>query len=177
MAQEELSADVVIVGGGVAGSLLAYKLARNGARVLLLEAGPRIDRSESVMRFQASVRKGPNSAYLASPFAPHPDTDDLSAYYQRGAGSIFPACICAGLEARPGTWVEQPLASVQAICACVRFLAWESTGPSLTMISFPTTRRPNARRAFPVIRALTRARHGRPPFPCPLFPRPISTKR
>jgi glucose dehydrogenase len=97
MAQEELSADVVIVGGGVAGSLLAYKLARNGARVLLLEAGPRIDRSESVMRFQASVRKGPNSAYLASPFAPHPDTDDLSAYYINEGPDQFSGMYLRGL--------------------------------------------------------------------------------
>ena len=34
------SADVVVVGSGVAGSLVAYRLAKAGASVILLEAGP-----------------------------------------------------------------------------------------------------------------------------------------
>jgi choline dehydrogenase-like flavoprotein len=76
-----LDADVVIVGAGVAGSLLAYKLARQKVKVLILEAGPRIDRSEAVQRFQASVRKGANSPYTATMIAPHPDTDDWRTHY------------------------------------------------------------------------------------------------
>ncbi|WP_374544786.1 GMC family oxidoreductase [Rhodoblastus sp.] len=81
MSQSSLSADVVIVGAGVAGSLLAFKLAGAGIKVLILEAGPRIDRGDAVGRFQASARKGPNSAYVSSSIAPHPDTDDMSTYY------------------------------------------------------------------------------------------------
>ncbi len=81
MTQESLTADVAIVGAGVAGSLLAYKLAGAGVKVLLLEAGPRIDRAEAVVRFQASVKKGLTSPYAASPLAPYPDPDSRSAYY------------------------------------------------------------------------------------------------
>ncbi len=40
------SADVVIVGSGVAGSLVAARLAAKGVKVLILEAGPRVERSE-----------------------------------------------------------------------------------------------------------------------------------
>ena len=89
MRDERLNADVVIVGAGVAGSLLAYKLAGAGVKVLLLEAGPRIDRAESVARFQASARKGPNSPFVASPIAPHPDTEDMGAYYLNEGPDCF----------------------------------------------------------------------------------------
>jgi choline dehydrogenase-like flavoprotein len=81
MPQADRSVDVVIVGAGVAGSLLAYKLAGKGVKVLILEAGPRIDRGDAIGRFQASARKGPNSAYVSSSIAPHPDTDDMTTYF------------------------------------------------------------------------------------------------
>ena len=44
----DIQADVVIVGSGVAGALLAERLARAGVGVAILEAGPRIDRSEAL---------------------------------------------------------------------------------------------------------------------------------
>jgi choline dehydrogenase-like flavoprotein len=97
MAREELSADVVIVGAGVAGSMLAYKLARAGVKTLLLEAGPRIDRADAVARFQASARKGPNSPYAASPIAPHPDTDDMEAYYVNAGPDAFTGLYLRGV--------------------------------------------------------------------------------
>jgi choline dehydrogenase-like flavoprotein len=40
---EELSADIVIVGTGAAGAMLAYELAERGREVLLLERGPHVD--------------------------------------------------------------------------------------------------------------------------------------
>ena len=39
------SADVVVVGSGVAGGLVAHQLATAGASVILLEAGPRLNGS------------------------------------------------------------------------------------------------------------------------------------
>jgi choline dehydrogenase-like flavoprotein len=78
---DTLTADVVVVGAGTAGSLLANRLARAGASVLVLESGPRIDRSAAVQRFWSSPTKGPNSPYPGSPAAPHPDSDAWGDYY------------------------------------------------------------------------------------------------
>jgi choline dehydrogenase-like flavoprotein len=49
--QRGLSADIVVVGSGVAGALIAHVLARAGA---MLEAGPRIERREIVENFRNS---------------------------------------------------------------------------------------------------------------------------
>ena len=58
-----LAADVVIVGSGIAGAMTAYTLARSGVSVLVLEAGPRVDRAKATMLFRKSPTKGPNSPY------------------------------------------------------------------------------------------------------------------
>lgn len=42
----ELEADVVVVGSGAAGSVVAYELSRSGAKVIVLEAGPYIPSSQ-----------------------------------------------------------------------------------------------------------------------------------
>ena len=51
------SADFVVVGSGIVGSLVARKLAQAGASVLILEAGPRVTRGELVARFRNSPRR------------------------------------------------------------------------------------------------------------------------
>ena len=51
---ETYQADIVVVGSGVAGALTAAKLAAGGSKVLILEAGPRVDRGEGLERFQKS---------------------------------------------------------------------------------------------------------------------------
>ena len=75
--------DVVIVGAGWAGSLLAKNLSENGRRVLLMEAGEGGAQTwdgylESVATFRSAVAKVPNSAYHRNAFAPSPDVLDLS---------------------------------------------------------------------------------------------------
>jgi choline dehydrogenase-like flavoprotein len=70
---EPSSADFVVVGAGIIGSLVAHKLAQAGASVLILEAGPRVTRGELVARFRNSPRRSDwMSPYPPAPWAPHP---------------------------------------------------------------------------------------------------------
>lgn len=69
----DASADFVVVGSGVIGSLIARRLAEAGASVVILEAGPRVSRGELVARFRNSPRRSDwMSPYPPSPWAPHP---------------------------------------------------------------------------------------------------------
>jgi choline dehydrogenase-like flavoprotein len=70
---EPSSADVVVIGAGIVGALAACRLARRGASVLMLEAGPRLDRGRIVAAFRNSPRHGDWMApYAPAPWAPHP---------------------------------------------------------------------------------------------------------
>ncbi len=48
--------DVCIVGGGIAGGLVAYSLAKRGYDVVILEAGPRFDEDERLERMERAIR-------------------------------------------------------------------------------------------------------------------------
>jgi choline dehydrogenase-like flavoprotein len=70
---EQLSADYVIIGSGICGALTALKLAKQGASVLIIEAGPRVGRAQLLANFRNSTRRGDwMSPYPFSPWAPHP---------------------------------------------------------------------------------------------------------
>jgi choline dehydrogenase-like flavoprotein len=74
--------DVVIVGAGVAGALMAKHLTHAGLRVLLLEAGPATAWSyegyaRHLEHFYTTAAKGPESAWPPAANAPQPDTGDL----------------------------------------------------------------------------------------------------
>lgn len=70
---DALSADFVVVGSGIIGSLVARKLALTGASVVILEAGPRVTRAELVARFRNSPRRSDwMSPYPPAAWAPHP---------------------------------------------------------------------------------------------------------
>jgi choline dehydrogenase-like flavoprotein len=75
------SADVVVVGSGVAGSLVAHQMALAGASVILLEAGPRIPRWQIVENFRNSPAKGDFATpYPSAPYAPHPEYSPPNHY-------------------------------------------------------------------------------------------------
>lgn len=74
--------DVIIVGAGVCGALVAWRLAEDGARVLVLEAGPEIeDRLALVKRFAEAPAKIPSAPYedeIGQAHAPSPRVTDKS---------------------------------------------------------------------------------------------------
>ena len=74
--------DVAIVGAGIAGAILARRLAKAGADVVILEAGEATGLTWE--RYQANIRrflmaeaKVPNSAWANSPAAPSPNVLDI----------------------------------------------------------------------------------------------------
>ena len=81
------TADVIVVGAGMAGSVMAYQLGLAGLKVLVLESGPAIppNRSEYLERFYTAVLKSPESPYPpeqteqtpATQFAPRATIQDL----------------------------------------------------------------------------------------------------
>ena len=85
----DISADVVIVGSGIAGSLLAARLAATGVKVAILEAGARPDRTTAVETFWKAVSKVPECAYPAVPQAMHPVTDNLDFWYRQTGPDKF----------------------------------------------------------------------------------------
>lgn len=69
--------DVVVVGAGIAGSILARQLAESGQRVLVVEAGAADNLTlhgfqSYVQRFFGAADKHPNSPFPANPNAPSP---------------------------------------------------------------------------------------------------------
>lgn len=84
---DALSADFVVVGSGIIGSLVARKLVLSGASVIILEAGPRVTRGELVARFRNSPRRSDwMSPYPPAAWAPHPVYQPVSNNYLMQAG-------------------------------------------------------------------------------------------
>ena len=68
------SADVVVIGSGVAGALVAHRLALAGAKVLVLEAGPRVERWRITENYRNHAGKDDNQApYVTNAIAPQPE--------------------------------------------------------------------------------------------------------
>src|SRR5450830_1214755 len=76
-ANGDATADVVIVGSGVVGAMIADQLVSLGHSVLILEAGLRIERGQAVenwrnMPFQNRLGSDYQGLYPQSPMAPAP---------------------------------------------------------------------------------------------------------
>jgi|TARA_R110000744_G_scaffold175953_2_gene294802 choline dehydrogenase-like flavoprotein len=78
--------DVVIVGAGVAGGLVADALVTKGHRVLVLEAGPENqNRGQLLERYFSDPNRSFDSAYPSHPEAPRPAANGQDGYYvQKG---------------------------------------------------------------------------------------------
>jgi choline dehydrogenase-like flavoprotein len=111
----DYSADVVVVGTGVVGCLIAEQALEAGLSVLMLEAGPRVDRWQIVENFRnlpPSLRLFHwDAPYPPKPWAPHLETrvGKESEQYLQLEGRM-PALISratfAMREAQPGTGPE-----------------------------------------------------------------------
>ena len=86
--------DVVVIGSGVSGSLVARQVSRAGGRVLVIEAGHGdditvSDYQDSLRRFYGAVSKDNNAAYGHNPNAPMPrsyETQKLRPGEQNASG-------------------------------------------------------------------------------------------
>ena len=81
MAEES---DVLIVGAGVAGALIAWRLASAGMRVTVVEAGPEVERGAAIERFEQAAIRVPEAPYPNSPYAESPTTIDDTYIRQDG---------------------------------------------------------------------------------------------
>jgi len=87
---EPAAADVAIVGSGVAGALIGWKLASAGLRVTILEAGPRVDRDAAVNQYRAAIVQTPDSPYDKPAWAPYPTVLFLKdGYYIQTGPELF----------------------------------------------------------------------------------------
>jgi choline dehydrogenase-like flavoprotein len=79
----EIEADVIIVGSGISGALLAARLSNAGVKVAILEAGKRVDRAEATRRFWNAPIRVPECPYPPSPEANHPISNDPDYWYRQ----------------------------------------------------------------------------------------------
>ena len=83
------SAEVLVIGSGVAGALVAAKLAAKGVKVCIMEAGAPVNRAEAVQTYWKALIKVPESAYPPVPQATHPLTHEPTGWYQQSGPDLF----------------------------------------------------------------------------------------
>lgn len=93
---QNIDADVVVVGSGVAGAMTAFRLAKRGVRVTVLEAGPRIRRQDVVARFTTHANVHGSGGFPNPDHARRPDWGDPADRHLAFAGpdSTQPEYLC-----------------------------------------------------------------------------------
>ncbi|KGD79424.1 choline dehydrogenase [Tatumella morbirosei] len=82
MSQNNVDAEVIIIGSGVMGGLLATQLAAAGKSVIIVEAGPRVTRQQIVDRFRNSPFKmSLTNMKLQGVGSPYPDLPHVPSTY------------------------------------------------------------------------------------------------
>ena len=104
-----LEADVVIIGSGVAGSLIAWRLAEAKLKVLTLEAGPRIDRVEAFKSYLAARDKHASAPYPPAPYAPAPQYNSWNNYYINTGPNLFRGLYTRGVGGSTWHWAGSVL--------------------------------------------------------------------
>ena len=85
----QMDADVVVVGAGILGGLAAERLAAKGRSVLILEAGPRVDRNSLLEKFRVEPNKNDQKAfYPEMAWAPKSSGGQYSDEYIENAGPM-----------------------------------------------------------------------------------------
>jgi choline dehydrogenase-like flavoprotein len=85
----DIEANVVIVGSGISGALLATKLAQAGVKVAILEAGARVERATARRRVWNAAIRVPECRYPPSPQAEHPLSNDPDYWYRQTGPDKF----------------------------------------------------------------------------------------
>lgn len=86
---DQYQADVVIVGAGVAGALVRYRLAQAGAKVAILDSGPWVDRTAAVQAYRDALAHVPEAPYPDLAYAPRPTVTNLDGYYVQSGPEPF----------------------------------------------------------------------------------------
>jgi glucose dehydrogenase len=86
---KDISADVIIVGSGISGALMASRLATAGVKVAILEAGTKVERADAVTRFQNAPIKWPAAPYPPIREAMHPIVSNLDFWYRQSGPDKF----------------------------------------------------------------------------------------
>ena len=137
-----------------------------GIKVLILEAGPRVDRAQAVVRFRnsptrARTRPIPRIRWCRSPIS----TTSVRTTCRR-VRSPSMACRHAWSAARRGTGAASRCVTVLTTSSSRANSASASTGRSPMTTSSPGTPRPSVRSACAVRRTTTGVRRARPRIRC-----------
>jgi choline dehydrogenase-like flavoprotein len=91
--KKERDFDVIVIGAGVAGGMVAYRLAQAGASVLILEAGNRnASRAQMVGSYGRAAAKTPHSPYIqVENDLKAPSPDSTNDYYDQPVQAPPPA--------------------------------------------------------------------------------------
>ena len=82
MANDAYDADLIVIGSGVMGGIIANSLAKAGKKVIVLEAGPRVDRRDIVETFRnAPVKLSLANAKLQGAGSPFPSLPHAPSTY------------------------------------------------------------------------------------------------